>query len=1083
MALSRPAWPAGPAWPVSSEPRPEDPAAASPSSKRRRLNEPDGIFEAGWPLLVVPRLSEVEKAWEWSLRPFTAFLIPKNLGSLGCGRQPCDLGCHDRTFQTHSCWQSGIFRRAGCSRAPRRSCEAGLRGREAQGVRLGGQAEVSHAPSNAPMPYGQGVKRVPEELPEKETVLKEKNSVRQPGDACLGVTFSEETKSSSHESKDRCKADSVITSEKKENVSSCTLKISKFQNQACLETAKLSYFRDSITKNFPEFLRDLNSNMSFVYLKEIAKEKNDKIVAYVRDFTNIFLFQNRPDAKKQKLQDDKKNLSVEIDFSDYSESNHQSLIIEGKIDFINLNYYRHSSAECDVRDSKKNFTLTLEDANWEGTERNQDYYIPTRQESQSLDYNRSSVKIKKQNCWTMKKIRITCENMSKHREHLNLARLLLTDLLHKGDYPSVEVRDVRIGTLGSSPNLIIVLMIKVVWFNDKGENVNVLQLGYYTIQKYISANKEDSTLICHKISTCIKQIDIQKSGILSKYSQDSISEFLNMILKTNIVTLLDNFDSFIRNGDDGESESGIFKYIVNLNYLKNIKDRHIVYLTKMLTSSRLLEHNTKSTAKKRKLFKMEHILQWAKKQNINSITTTTKSFLIYKLCEIVSLLMDFNNMEELSLTKEPRYENTRCAEQLLNMENLDYYSFGIGDTHVKSDPLFTQNNCGHINEKYYESSMYNQDLDTERKWKHKLFKFIFEDALSVRQLCTLLSQNISHSDLISAMAITLKISLENLLSEIEEKIYDFVLKKEMKVPKGSNSCQAHKAVDTEKEESFPTVDRMSSVQSTSILRKRINVEETKSVNQNNRTSTKEDGGILQESELANSKHFHPKNESALNANHQFESDSSKENNECFQGLTAKCLSTETLPGVKDFEMKSEFDLVLEELRMFHEISKENEIPSTMETNNRKENYSGESNDNKEARMEIGKKLEMAETNTRVAPFLSSDVQAGLNKHKGYQSLFNWKTISTHGGQAVPNECWPRSEEGLLHSTPEEDHKKPLPKSPTFLPDECKNETLLKGGSHFSNGISRVQPLKTCSRPIRVGLSRRARLKQLHPYLK
>lgn len=37
------------------------------------------------------------------------------------------------------------------------------------------------------------------------------------------------------------------------------------------------------------------------------------------------------------------------------------------------------------------------------------------------------------------------------------------------------------------------------------------------------------------------------------------------------------------------------------------------------------------------------------------------------------------------------------------------------------------------------------------------------------------------------MAIILKISLENLLSEIEGKIYDFVLKREMKVIKSLSS--------------------------------------------------------------------------------------------------------------------------------------------------------------------------------------------------------------------------------------------------------------------------------------------------------
>ena len=63
--------------------------------------------------------------------------------------------------------------------------------------------------------------------------------------------------------------------------------------------------------------------------------------------------------------------------------------------------------------------------------------------------------------------------------------------------------------------------------------------------------------------------------------------------------------------------------------------------------------------------------------------------------------------------------------------------------------------------------------------------------------------------------------------------------------------------------------------------------------------------------------------------HQFETHLSVGNNECFQDLTAKCLSTDVLTIANNFEMKSKFNLVLEELRMFHEISKENEILSTV----------------------------------------------------------------------------------------------------------------------------------------------------------
>ncbi|XP_035303435.1 RAD51-associated protein 2 [Cricetulus griseus] len=983
MSLSRPAWPAGPAWPVSSARPPEDSAAKSPrSSKRPRLEEPAYVCEAGWPPLVVPRLSEAEKVWEWSPRPFTEFLVPKNLGSSDSGGQRCDLGWQGRTFQRQSSWQSRTSGAAGCWRAMGRSREPGLQGRDTLGVRRGDTAQVSLAPPNTSRPEVQRVKREPEVLPVrgKENILTEKNSVRQPTNPFPDATFSEETKPALYDIKDRCKADSVITSEKKENnTSSSSLKISKIQNQACLESAKPSYFRDNITIIFPEFPRDLNSNMSFVYLKEIAKKKNDKIMAYVRDFTNIFWSQNKPDAKKQKLQNDKKNVFVENDFPDY-ESHHQSLTIEGKIDSINLNYDHHSSISRDVRYSEKNFALTLEDADWEGTERNLDCCIFTRQEESQNSYNRSILKRKRQNCWIIKKFRIICEAMKKLGENLNLAH-----------------------------------------------------------------------------------------------------EFLQI-----------NFDFFIRNGDDWESElECIFKIIVHLDCLKNIiKESHTEDLTRMFISSRPLENNTNSMAKKRKLVKMEYVLEGAKRHNISSLTVATKSFPIYKPHEHIPFLMDFDDMEGLSLTKEPSYESVSCPERLLNMENWAYYSFSIASTDVKSDTLFIQNNCGHISEKYYESGMYNQDLDIVRKQKHKTphFKFIFEDVFNIQQLGTLFSQNTIYSDQMNAMVITQKLSLENLLGEIGWKISDFIVKKDIKVLGSLRSCQVHKAINTEKEEdNSPPIGRVSSVQLASRVKKNGNMGETKSANQNKGTNTKEDGGILQESELAHSKRFCPENDSTLYADHQFESDSSRENNGCFQGLTTKCLSTETLPTAKDFEMKSKFDLVLEELRMFHEISKEDEIPNIPETNNRKENYYGESNDVKEARIEIEKDLEMVEVNKRKVPCLPCDMKAGPTQHKRQQGLFTWKTIPTHGGQAVPNEYCVRSEEEVLHSTPEEDYKKSLPISPAFTADEYKKENycnyLLKGGSHFSHGISRVQPLKTCSRPIRVGLSRRARLKQLHPYLK
>ncbi|KAH0621960.1 hypothetical protein JD844_023748 [Phrynosoma platyrhinos] len=47
----------------------------------------------------------------------------------------------------------------------------------------------------------------------------------------------------------------------------------------------------------------------------------------------------------------------------------------------------------------------------------------------------------------------------------------------------------------------------------------------------------------------------------------------------------------------------------------------------------------------------------------------------------------------------------------------------------------------------------------------------------------------------------------------------------------------------------------------------------------------------------------------------------------------------------------------------------------------------------------------------------------------------------------------------------------------------KKEKPKGKGKCFLDGIIRVQPLQTCHRPLRVGLSRRAKPRQLHPYLK
>ncbi|KAF6321640.1 RAD51 associated protein 2 [Rhinolophus ferrumequinum] len=1137
----------------------EDPDSQPPSSKRLRLEEPGGVSEAKWRLPLVPRLSEEEKVWELSPRPFKALLVSGNVifdnstdlhvEKSASEMQICNLRCQHSQFEMKSCVQSPPSQSFDSDlRASRSSSEPGLNVREVFSVHCSdrAQAEVGQLLPNASV---HDIHRVKKEDGKQYLVQGRDNSqqdnsyIKQTENLFLGVTFYKETESTFHEIKNICKADPVMPSNVKENntFSVSTLKIPKSQNKPSKEIAKPSYFRASSTISIPEFPTDLNNKMCPVYLKEIAKKKSDNDETYVRDFTNIYWSQNRLYVKKQKLKDDKKFVDAENIFSECYESNHQSLsnqsICVRKKDLISLHYYNHSSIESDVRDSEKNFTIKLQNENWEEAKTHLDSYIYTRLEkSQSWDCNiRHILRKKRENSWIMDNYKTKCENMKKTGEKLNLLCLLEIDLFSKVDDYNTKVMNTHeeqsklfmIATLSHQKAL-----INCFWLNAEGENNNMLQLKYYSTQKGFSlshmfesfitesfcfcesilGNEKDNILNWYEILKCIKQIDVQnlitrnmnvnrETNILSIYLQTDVSKPLNIIWKTNITSLLNNFDFLPRIENDSKLEEGsIFKWILCLDYQKNVVKNHIVYLERTLTFSKLLKYNVKPMLEKRKLFKTEQVFEESKKNPINSFDMTTKNihFPIFEIYEKILLSMDCDDMDKISLTKEISCKSKNCPEQVMNMENWDHCSTNTIKTHVKSLPEFTQNSYEYINEKFYEINIRNQDLDTERKLEHNKissfnFKYIFEDFFNIRQKTMLPSHSTKHSKPTNSTIITQVLNFESLLkSEIEGKTHDLILKEEEKatVQSLTSNCQVHKDIKIRKEEknSVYSTDGMFFVQPVSLMRKKVNVEKTKYVNQNNLADRNKDESILQESELANLKHFHPKNDFTECVNYQFETDLSIGNNECFQDLTAKCLSTEALTIAKDFETKSKFDLVLEELRMFHEISKENEMLSVMETNNGQGNYFGENNGVEEVKMEIKKDLKMGTVNKICASSLLCDTVAVPNMHKRHQSLFKWKPVPQNKEQEVPNECcYPRtSEEEVLYSTSEEDCEKPSPKRPAFFSDEFKEEKsnyFLKGGSNFSHGISRVLPLKTCSRPIRIGLSRKAKLKQLHPYLK
>uniref|UniRef100_A0A452IUD3 RAD51 interacting motif domain-containing protein n=1 Tax=Gopherus agassizii TaxID=38772 RepID=A0A452IUD3_9SAUR len=178
-------------------------------------------------------------------------------------------------------------------------------------------------------------------------------------------------------------------------------------------------------------------------------------------------------------------------------------------------------------------------------------------------------------------------------------------------------------------------------------------------------------------------------------------------------------------------------------------------------------------------------------------------------------------------------------------------------------------------------------------------------------------------------------------------------------------------------------------------------------------------------------------------------------NGCFEDMTDQHLPSES-KNISEFEMKSKFDLVLEELCMFHEISKEHENKlSKVETNTIQENP--QELNNSEG---IDENLKSVSQTKVCISFPICGTTAGQNITKNNQSSFEGKILSRNVKQKVPHEFCSSSmsDEELPYAHSEEEN-------------------------YLSHEIVRVQPLKTCSGPIRIGLSRKAKLKKLHPYLK
>ncbi|XP_039225263.1 RAD51-associated protein 2 [Crotalus tigris] len=199
----------------------------------------------------------------------------------------------------------------------------------------------------------------------------------------------------------------------------------------------------------------------------------------------------------------------------------------------------------------------------------------------------------------------------------------------------------------------------------------------------------------------------------------------------------------------------------------------------------------------------------------------------------------------------------------------------------------------------------------------------------------------------------------------------------------------------------------------------------------------------------------------------------------FEGSAERHFSSET-------NRRDQFDLVLEELRMFNEISKENQNSQSQTGINILEKEPHVLNCSHNIPDQVSRNINQNPTisTTGIAMSCTSGVKQNSYKKSSFKQniQFGEQEISHNSSSNL-------SDEELFCSSSEERAHckqsfswKPAFVSQTFMKEGSYNLTTERGNCLLS-GIIRIQPLKTCCGPLRVGLSRKAKLKQLHPYLK
>ncbi|XP_038601654.1 RAD51-associated protein 2 [Tachyglossus aculeatus] len=365
---------------------------------------------------------------------------------------------------------------------------------------------------------------------------------------------------------------------------------------------------------------------------------------------------------------------------------------------------------------------------------------------------------------------------------------------------------------------------------------------------------------------------------------------------------------------------------------------------------------------------------------------------------------------ELPLKINTNQYSEREGKQDINMNQ---YSFKERKQEVNTNQYYERERKQEVYTNQYSEKERKQKINTnqyserERKQELQTFSFYYKNtrkSFLIEPHVMAIYYDDCHSETVyikqnKSISVIHEEQIWNFLREVKERKYDLMIYNEIRDPENklmvTNSYQNFKNIiqTLRKQKGAPISNKdnlLRLLASDSLLNKTINFtnEETEeSVNQNNICDRNPFQNNFQERILTNLNLHLPQNESIKcgATNHKL-TDFITQKNEYLQDRRDQCLSTKAIAKTSDFEMKNKFDLVLEELRMFHKISKENVILCNEEANTDQKNYLDKSCDLKN--------VSLNKTNA----FSLHGGAASANISKSRQSSFKWKTIQKNAEQ-------------------------------------------------------------------------------------